>query len=82
VYHPSTKAYLNAWFLLEFVMQMITPIPYYDKYVTFKVNRLYEVHYFMSEIMLSIMAFRLFSLARVYFNYSVYNDFYSKKLFQ
>lgn len=40
------------------------------------------VNYYLSEYMLSVMAFRLFYIFRSYFNYSEYTDPYSKKLCQ
>ena len=51
-------------------------------YITLKGKQGIPVHYFLSEIMLSVMACRMFFLIRCYFNYSIYCDNYSKKLNQ
>jgi len=62
-------------------MLSITPIPYYDEYVMHKAKRNTIVYYFLSELMLGVMALRLFLIVRAYFNYIIYADSYSKKLF-
>jgi hypothetical protein len=64
------------------VMLSVTPIPYFDFYIKHNAKSGVTVYYFLSEIMLSVMAFRLFYIVRAYFNYSIYADSYSKKLFQ
>lgn len=63
-------------------MMSITPIPYFDMYIEHDAKSGVKVYYFLSEIMLSVMAFRLVYIVRAYFNYSIYADSYSKKLFQ
>lgn len=39
IYIPSHKKEINFWFVVEFIMQMITPIPYYDAYITVFCNQ-------------------------------------------
>jgi hypothetical protein len=82
IFQPKNTYLLNSNFIFEFLMISVTPIPYYDCYITHRAKRDTIVHYFLSEIMLSIMALRLFLIVRAYFNFSIYADSYSKKLFQ
>jgi hypothetical protein len=82
IFQPKHTYLLNESFIIEFVMLAVVPIPHFDMYITHKAKSNVMVHYFLSEFMLSIMAMRLFMLVRTYFNYSIYADCYSKKLFQ
>lgn len=59
---------------------MCCPIPFYDKYVPLSPKVNVTVNYYLSEYMLTVMAFRGFYIFRSYFNYSEYTDPYSKKL--
>jgi hypothetical protein len=80
IYMPGHRSMCNEHFLLELLLLLATPIPYVDMYISHTAKAGVPVHYFLSEIMLSIMALRVFFIVRSYFNYSLYTDSYSKKL--
>lgn len=82
VFKPHHVKLFNLHFLLEILIMIANPIPFFDVYIHHKAKSGIHVHYFFSEIMLSIMALRLLLGVRSYFNYSVYTDNYTKKLCQ
>jgi hypothetical protein len=79
-YFPVHTSVFNSHFVIEMTMLMICPIPYFDMYIphTAKADRV--VYYFLSELMLAIMAFRLIFLVRTIFNFSIYTDYFNKKI--
>lgn len=62
-------------------MLIISPIPYYDFYITMEA-RDGMITFFFSDFLLALMFCRIYFLIRSIFNYSVYTDAYSKKLCQ
>lgn len=78
-YIPHVTTWLTPTFFIEFCAIAMTPIPYYDIYITQKVGSV-VFHYLLSEIMIALMATRLLFVIRAWFNYSVYTDIYTKKL--
>lgn len=67
-------------FFMEFLVMMVCPIPYCDGYVTVYGRENKEVTYLVSELIFAFMFLRLYFVFRAIFNYSIYNDAYSKKL--
>ena len=68
--------------VIEFMLLATCPLPFIDFYVPLVGKNGIVVNYFLSEFMLSVMAFRGFYIIRTMFNYSIYTDPYSKKLCQ
>jgi hypothetical protein len=81
-YQPDKPKMINFNFVLEFVLLMICPIPFFDMYITHNAKHSRQVNYFLSEFMLAVMAMRGFHILRTYFNFTIYTDPYSKKLCQ
>ena len=73
---------ISPHLVIELLLLMVNPIPYYDRWMPHQVRRGQIVNYFLSEYMLSIMAYRGFYIFRAYFNYSEFTDPYAKKLCQ
>ena len=76
----ESKKLWNKGFISEIAILLISPIPYFDCYITIIGKGNFEVVYLLSEFLIAIMWFRLFFLIRSIFNYSIYTDAYSKKL--
>jgi len=75
--------------VLDFVILMICPLPFYERYVCSWVlleenipqdDTEIVVRHFMSDFFLFFMFFRLIFLFKSLFNYSIYNDAYFKQL--
>ena len=79
-YMIESKKLWNKGFISEIAILLISPIPYFDCYITIIGKGDFEVVYLLSEFLIAIMWFRLFFLIRSIFNYSIYTDAYSKKL--
>jgi hypothetical protein len=68
-----------ANFKFELLILCIFPIPYYDWYFTIEAKDV-VCTYIYSELIIVIMLLRLYFVFRALFNYSIFNDAYSKKL--
>lgn len=77
---PEHSSAFSFHVFIELITLMICPIPFYDKYMPHSPRVNMVVNYYLSEYMLSIMAFRGFYIFRSYFNYSIFTDPYAKKL--
>ena len=68
-------------FIFEVTLLMISPIPYYDRYITYEdCKDGITVHYLLSEFLVAIMILRMYFLIRTFFNFSLYADAISKKI--
>jgi hypothetical protein len=68
-----------ANFKFELLILCIFPIPYYDWYFIIEAKDVICT-YIYSELIIVIMLLRLYFVFRALFNYSIFNDAYSKKL--
>ena len=82
---------IHIVFSIEFLILMICPLPFYEVWIsqTFLVkpdDQVYELgeslHLgrFLSDYLLVFMSLRFMFLMRTIFDYSIYNDEYSKKI--
>jgi hypothetical protein len=67
-------------FMLDFVILLISPIPFYDTYLPIRANGNIYILYYHSEIAFALMWLRMALFIRACFNYSMYTDPYSRKL--
>lgn len=73
-------------FLIELIILIVSPIPFFEYYVKVKYfisdtqGYLLETNQFISDYFIVFMFARLFFLFRCLFDYSIYNDAYSKKI--
>jgi len=74
------RSYFNILMILEIVLLLIFPIPFYDLYIVTVSRKEINVVYFLSEIFTSIMTLRLYFIARTVVNFSIYTDAFSKQL--
>ena len=81
-YKPDPKSLFSFPFFVEIFLMVTCPIPFYDIYIEHKAKNEIVVNYFLSELLLAIMAMRIFYVLRSYINYTRYTDPYSKKLCQ
>jgi hypothetical protein len=65
--------------MIEVMMLMIVPIPFYDCYFTFYCEGENTV-FFLSEFLLVIMFIRIYFLVRSALNYTQFRDPYTKKI--
>lgn len=77
----KAKQLITKTFLIEILILLISPIPFYDWYIPIRAKS-YHVVYFVSEFLFAFMFLRIFFLVRAVFNYSVYTNAHSKKLCQ
>lgn len=78
-YHPHNTSLFRGQLFLELLIVGLTPIPFFDLYIKKEVNRI-TFYYFLNDYINAFMALRLYLVIRVFINYSVYTDMYSKKL--
>ena len=78
---------LHLQFIFEFIILMFCPLPFYEKWVTqsFLTNEEQggtsrTLSRFMSDYFFLAMFFRFIFFLRTAFDYSIYNDEYSKKI--
>jgi hypothetical protein len=85
----KTKRVVSKSLILEILIIMIVPYPFYERYILMNYTHRQIVStedgniitsYFLSDFFLAFMFLRLFFLARSIFNYSIFTDPYSKKL--
>ena len=74
------KKLFSKGFIIEIIILLMAPIPFFDAYVTLMGKGNIEVVFLFSEFLLAMMWFRIYFLVRSIFNYSIYTDAYSKKL--
>lgn len=74
------EKFFNFWIVIEVLVLLVCPIPYYDCYITIIAKKQIEVVYLLSEFIFAFMWLRVLFLVRAIFNYSVFTDAYSKKL--
>lgn len=65
-------------FVLEVLILIMIPTPFYDKYFTVECNEDHEVVYLLSDFLIAFMWVRLFFLYRTIYNYSIYSDAFAK----
>ena len=74
------KHLVTRYFVLEILILLTCPIPFYDRYITLKCNGGENVTLLLSDYMLAFMFLRLYYLIRASFNYRIYSDALSKKV--
>ena len=75
------KRFFTMNFMFEVTLLMVSPIPYYDRYITYEdCKDGITVHYLLSEFLVAIMILRMYFLIRTFFNFSLYADAISKKI--
>ena len=72
------RNYFSIIMILEILLLLIFPIPYYDLYIVTVSRKEIKVVYFLSELFTSIMTLRLYFIARTVVNFSIYTDAFSK----
>ena len=72
------RNYFSIIMILEILLLMIFPIPYYDLYIVTVSRKEINVVYFLSELFTSIMTLRFYFIARTVVNFSIYTDAFSK----
>jgi len=74
---------LITWpFIIELLVLMVVPVPYFDAYIELTCRKNVKVVYLLSEFLFALMWLRVFFLVRTGFNYSVFRDPLSKKVCQ
>lgn len=58
-YTPNPRSMYSVLFIVEFIIQAVQPIPYFDRYVPQNINGT-TVYFFVSEYLQALMALRLF----------------------
>jgi hypothetical protein len=81
----NTRDWFGTSFLLETMIFLVFPIPYYDFIITIPVQSLNQqgkiaVYYLFSDFILVFMWIRCVFILRALFNYTIFMDIYSKKL--
>ena len=80
---PDSSRSIFTWsFLIEVLILLIFPIPYYDFYITEVARKEILVIWFYSEWATALMWTRVYFLGRTLLSMSVYNDAYARKLCQ
>lgn len=84
------KNHCSRFFLLEVLILLLCPIPYWDFYVSIDyyrgktlgtdIDQGITINQLFSDYILCFMFLRLFFLFRAMFNYSIYSDAYSRKV--
>ena len=72
-YEKEKLSYFNSKFIIETLILMIMPIPYFDMHIKFgtKLPGI-TVTYLLSEILLGLMVFRFYYLIRTILKFSVF----------
>lgn len=73
---------LQWWFTFEQLLLVVCPVPYYETYVLMGARAQRTISFLLSDIILSIMMFRLYFPIKSAFNFSEYSDVYSQKICQ
>lgn len=75
------KQFFTMRLFLETILLMTSPIPYYDRYITFTgCKDDITVVYLLSEFLVAVMLLRMYFLLRTFFNFSIYADAISKRI--
>lgn len=72
--------WFNKYFFFDFFILFISPIPFYDAYVTMEINGGDSLTFFLNDFLFAFMFLRLYQFVRSLFNYSIYTDPLSKKV--
>jgi len=70
---------VNKRFIIEMLILLIQPIPFYDRYFVIIAKQKHVVYLF-NEFMLVLMSLRIYFLVRSMLNYCDFLDAYSKKV--
>lgn len=81
----STSSLLRWDYIVDVLIMIASPIPYYDLIITMKAidadkRSFIPVYYLLSDFILVFMFTRVIFVARAVINYSIFMDIYSKKL--
>lgn len=74
------KTVVSKQYIIELLILLIHPIPYFDTYIILVCNGSQKVAYLLSDFLFELMFLRLFFLIRTSFNYSIYTDPVSRKI--
>ena len=68
-------------FIIEVLILLVIPTPFYDQYFTVECNGGQQIVYLLSDFAIAFMWLRLFFLYRSIYNYSIFSDAFAKQVY-